>query len=73
MSRSMWILAALFAVLAIAMIWQSETGGFERPWTKCKENLVQQMLTGACTPASAARILRPSPDQDSASPDAVKN
>jgi hypothetical protein len=34
---------------------------------------VQQMLTGACTPASAARILRPSPDQDSASPDAVKN
>ena len=73
MSRSMWILAALFAVLAIAMIWQSESGGLDRPWTECKENLVQQMLTGACTPSSRSGILQPPLNQDGPSPDAVKN
>ena len=40
MSRSMWILAAIFAVLAIAMIYQSNTDeGINRPWAACKENL----------------------------------
>ena len=51
MSRSMWILAAIFAVLAIAMIYQSNTDeGINRPWAACKENLFQQMLSRACTP-----------------------
>lgn len=46
----MWILAALLAVMAVAMIYQSETGNLDRPWAQCKENLVQQMLTNECTP-----------------------
>ncbi len=51
MSRSMWILAGIFAVMAIAMIYQSNSnGGIDRPWAACKENLFQQMLTQACTP-----------------------
>lgn len=50
MSRNMWILAALFAVLAIAMMYQESTGGIERPWTQCKESMVQQMLFDECTP-----------------------
>ena len=51
MNRSMWILAAVFGVMAIAMIYQSSTpGGIERPWTECKENLVTQMLSNVCTP-----------------------
>jgi len=51
MSRNMWILAAVFAVLAIVMIYQSEFGGgVDRPWANCKENLVQQMFTDQCTP-----------------------
>jgi hypothetical protein len=51
MSRSMWIFAAIFGVMAIAMIYQSESGGgIDRPWTDCKENLVQQMFSGDCTP-----------------------
>ena len=53
----MWILAAIFAVLAIAMIYQSNTDeGIERPWATCKENLFQQMLSGACTPVHPATI-----------------
>lgn len=53
MSRNMWILAAIFAVMAIALIYQSEVGGgVERPWAECKENLVQQIFSGDCTPKS---------------------
>ena len=51
MTRNMWLLAALFAVLAIALIYQSEfSGGLERPWAECRENLIQQMISGNCTP-----------------------
>lgn len=50
MSRGMWILAALIAVFAIAMMYQESTGGIDRPWARCKESLVQQMLSGDCTP-----------------------
>ena len=47
----MWILAAVFGVMAIAMIYQSSTpGGIERPWAECKENLVTQMLSNVSTP-----------------------
>lgn len=52
MGRGMWILAALFAVLAIAMIYQDSTGGIERPWAECKESLVQQMFSSQCTPVT---------------------
>jgi hypothetical protein len=42
----MWILAAVFGVMAIAMIYQSSTpGGIERPWAECKENLVTHWIT----------------------------
>ena len=51
MNRSMMLLAAVFAVLAISMIWQAEFGGgIDRPWMECKENMVTQMFTGECTP-----------------------
>jgi hypothetical protein len=51
MSRSMWVFAVIFAIMAIAMIYQSESGGgIDRPWVGCKENLVQQMFSGDCTP-----------------------
>ena len=51
MNRSMWILAAVFGVMSIAMIYQSSTpGGIESPWAECKENLVTQMLSNVCTP-----------------------
>jgi preprotein translocase subunit SecG len=50
MSKSMWILAAIFAVMAIALIYQSEVGGgVDRPWAECKESLVQQIFSGDCT------------------------
>ena len=53
MSRNMWILAAIFAVMAIALIYQSDVGGgVDRPWAECKENLVQQIFSGDCTPRS---------------------
>ena len=54
MSRGMWIMAALIAVMAIAMMWQDSSGGIKRPWTDCKESLVQQMLSDACTPRSGS-------------------
>ncbi|MDF1790256.1 MAG: hypothetical protein P1U88_00025 [Thalassobaculaceae bacterium] len=50
MSRGMWILAAILAVLAISQIYMSETGGLERPWAECKENLMSQVIWGDCTP-----------------------
>jgi hypothetical protein len=51
MSRNMWILAALIAVIIIATIYQSEVGGgLDRPWTKCKESMIQQIFSGDCTP-----------------------
>jgi hypothetical protein len=51
MGRSMWIIVAIIAVMAIAMIYQSEVGGgIERPWAQCKESLVQQVFSNACTP-----------------------
>ena len=49
MSRNMWILAALLAVLSIATIWHSESGQPDPKWTLCKESLFVQVFTGACT------------------------
>lgn len=50
MSRGMWILAALLAVLAISQIYMAETGQLDRPWAECKESLFSQVFSGACTP-----------------------
>lgn len=50
MSRGMWILAAILAVLAISQIYMSESGQLERPWAECKENLMSQVIWGECTP-----------------------
>ena len=51
MNKPMWIIAAIFGVMAIAMIYQSSSPeGISRPWTECKENLATQMLSNVCTP-----------------------
>ncbi|HEY9566871.1 MAG TPA: hypothetical protein VIR38_02175 [Thalassobaculum sp.] len=52
MSRGMWIIGAIIAVMVIAMMWQESSGGIERPWAECKESLVQQMFSSTCTPRS---------------------
>lgn len=52
MGRGMWILLVLFSVLAVAMIYQESSGGIERPWAECKENLLTQIFSGECTPRS---------------------
>lgn len=51
MSRGMWILAALFAAIALAAIWKEEFGGgIQQPWAECKESLVEQLFSNTCTP-----------------------
>ncbi|MEQ8334376.1 hypothetical protein [Nisaea sp.] len=57
MSRNMWILAAILLVIVFAMIYQQEIGGgIDRPWAACKESMVQQWLSGDCTPREGSRI-----------------
>lgn len=57
MSRNMWILAAILLVVVFASIYQEEFGGgVDRPWTACKESIVQQWLSGDCTPRDGAQI-----------------
>ena len=61
MSRSMWILGAVLLAFALTMIFQSEFGdGIERPWAECKENLMTQIMSGACTPRDG--VYRPPAD-----------
>ncbi len=67
MSRTMWILAALLAGVAIATIYQSESGDLERPWAECKENLVTQMISGACTPRTGG-LRAPANEEGAGSP-----
>ncbi|MED5518049.1 MAG: hypothetical protein VX612_04890 [Pseudomonadota bacterium] len=51
MSRNMWILGAVLLVFVLTMFYQSEFGGgIERPWMECKESMMQQIMSGACTP-----------------------
>ena len=40
MSRWNWILIGLLTALAIATIWNAETGGPKKHWHRCKESLV---------------------------------
>ena len=62
MNRTMWVLAAVFAVMAIVMIYQSEFGGgIDRPWAECKENLIQQMISNRCTPREGGFSVVPPP------------
>ena len=49
MSRGGWILIALLTALALATIWNAETGGPKKHWHRCKESLVTQVFTSACT------------------------
>jgi hypothetical protein len=50
MSRYMWILAALIAIILGTQYYMEEFGdGAERPWEQCKESLVQQIFSSTCT------------------------
>ena len=48
MSRFSWILLILLAILAISQLWMMDNRDAPS-WTKCKENLLTQTLTGSCT------------------------
>ena len=45
----MWIIVALIAALSIAHIWRDSQGMPTPSYTLCKESLVTQIFTGACT------------------------
>ena len=48
MSKFSWILLILLAILAISQLWMMDNR--EAPsWTKCKESLLIQTITGSCT------------------------
>ena len=49
MSRTMWILLALIAALSIATIWHDQQDLPAPAHTQCKESLIVQIFTGACT------------------------
>jgi hypothetical protein len=49
MSRNGWILIALLTTLALATIWNAETGGPKKRWHLCQESLVTQVFIGTCT------------------------
>ena len=49
MNNRSWIIIVLLTVLAIATIWNAETGGPKKHWHRCTESLVTQVFTGACT------------------------
>ena len=49
MSRTMWILLGLLAILSIGIIWRQETGMPTPQHLMCKESLFTQVVTGACT------------------------
>jgi uncharacterized cysteine cluster protein YcgN (CxxCxxCC family) len=49
MSRTWWIMLILLTLLATLTIFNSEMGGPRKTWQLCKESLVTQVFTGACT------------------------
>ena len=53
MSRNMWILAGLMAILSLALIYHDESGMPTPDHVKCKESLVTQIFTGNCTERSS--------------------
>ena len=45
-----WILVILLTIMMIAIIWRNEMSDMDTPgWTKCKESLLVQTLTGKCS------------------------
>ena len=50
MSRTWWIMLILLTLMATLTIFNSEMGGPSKKWHLCKESLVTQVFTGACTP-----------------------
>ena len=53
MSRNMWILAGLMAILSLTVIYRGESGMPAPDYVKCKESLVTQIVTGKCTERSS--------------------
>ncbi len=49
MTRMMWILLGLLAILSIGTIWRQESGMPTPQHQMCKESLFTQIVTGACT------------------------
>lgn len=48
MSRFSWVLLILLTILAVSQLWTM--GNRDAPsWTKCKESLLIQTITGSCT------------------------
>ena len=48
MSRFSWVLLILLTILAVSQLWTM--GNRDAPsWTRCKENLLIQTMTGSCT------------------------
>ena len=45
-----WIIMMLLMAMMIAIVWRNEWTNMPDPkWTQCKESLVVQVFTGACT------------------------
>ncbi len=44
-----WLLVILMSLFVLAFIWRDISGMGDRPWTKCKESLFSQVITGKCT------------------------
>ena len=49
MNRMSWIMLAVITAMALTVVWKSQTGAPTPRWHLCKESLVTQVLTGACT------------------------
>ena len=49
MNRTSWIIIGLLTALALATTWNAETDGPKKHGQRCKESLVTQVFTGACT------------------------
>lgn len=50
MSKTMWILAILIAVLVISSIYREQSGMATPDHLNCKESMLQQMFFDICTP-----------------------
>lgn len=44
-----WLLVILMSLFVLAFIWRDMSGTGNMPWTKCKESLFTQVITGKCT------------------------
>ena len=44
-----WLLVLLMSLFVLPFIWQDMSGMVDMSWTKCKESLFTQVITGECT------------------------